>query len=61
MKLLIIEDEKDLSDSIVSYLRNEEYLCEQAFTFAEANRVRNFRTLLDYTVSLGCVIVRGRH
>ena len=36
MKLLIIEDEKDLSDSIVSYLRNEEYLCEQAFTFAEA-------------------------
>lgn len=32
MKLLIIEDEKGLSDSIVRYLRNEEYLCEQAFT-----------------------------
>ena len=36
MKLLIIEDEKALSDSIVSYLSHEEYLCEQAFTYAEA-------------------------
>lgn len=36
MKLLIIEDERQLSDSIVKYLGNEEYLCEQAFTFDEA-------------------------
>lgn len=36
MKLLIIEDEHQLSDSIVSYLGREEYLCEQAFTFGEA-------------------------
>lgn len=36
MKLLIIEDERLLSDSIVSYLRHEDYLCEQAFTFSEA-------------------------
>lgn len=36
MKLLIIEDEHALSDSIVSYLAREEYLCEQAFTCAEA-------------------------
>ena len=36
MKLLIIEDEKELSDSIVSYLGKEDYLCEQAFTFDEA-------------------------
>ena len=36
MKLLIIEDEKQLSDSIVSYLGHEDYLCEQAFTFGEA-------------------------
>lgn len=43
MKLLIIEDEKDLSDSIVSYLRNEEYLCEQAFTFAEtADKISSY-------------------
>ena len=36
MKLLIVEDEKQLSDSIVSYLGKEDYLCEQAFTFDEA-------------------------
>lgn len=36
MKLLIIEDERQLSDDIVSYLAREDYLCEQAFTFDEA-------------------------
>ncbi len=36
MKILIVEDEKELSDSIVSYLNQENYLCEQAFTFQEA-------------------------
>ena len=36
MKILIIEDEQELSDSIVAYLRGEKYLCEQAFTYAEA-------------------------
>src|SRR5574344_450280 len=36
MKLLIFEDEKDLSDSIVAFLNKEEYLCEQAFTFEQA-------------------------
>lgn len=36
MKILIIEDERKLSDSIVSYLNGEKYLCEQAFTFDEA-------------------------
>lgn len=36
MKLLIIEDEQQLSTGIVSYLSNENYLCEQAFTFNEA-------------------------
>ena len=36
MKLLIIEDEQQLSDGIVSYLSNENYLCEQAFTFNDA-------------------------
>lgn len=30
MKILIIEDEQDLSESIVSYLKNEGYLCEFA-------------------------------
>lgn len=36
MKLLIIEDEKQLSDSIVSYLGKEDYFCEQSFTFNDA-------------------------
>lgn len=36
MKLLIIEDERQLSDSIVDYLSRENYLCEQAFTFDDA-------------------------
>lgn len=36
MKLLIIEDERQLSDGIVGYLAREDYLCEQAFTFGEA-------------------------
>lgn len=36
MKLLIIEDERELSDSIACYLGREDYLCEQAFTFDEA-------------------------
>lgn len=36
MKLLVIEDEHQLSDSIVSFLGREDYLCEQAFSFSEA-------------------------
>lgn len=36
MKLLIVEDEKELSDSMVSYLMQEEYICELAFTYNDA-------------------------
>ena len=36
MKLLIIEDERELSASIVAYLSSENYVCEQAFIYAEA-------------------------
>ncbi len=36
MKILIIEDERKLSDSIVDYLSSNKYLCEQAFTFSDA-------------------------
>lgn len=36
MKILIIEDERRLSDSIVEYLSSEHYLCEQAFTYTDA-------------------------
>lgn len=36
MKILIVEDERGLSDSIRDYLSGEKYLCEQAFNFADA-------------------------
>lgn len=36
MKILIIEDERQLSDSIVAFLTHDDYLCEQAMTYAEA-------------------------
>lgn len=36
MKILIVEDERGLSDSIRDYLSSEKYLCEQAFNFADA-------------------------
>lgn len=36
MKLLIIEDEEELSNSIVSYMKGEEYLCETAADFNTA-------------------------
>lgn len=36
MKLLIIEDERKLSDSIVTYPSAERYICERAFTFDDA-------------------------
>lgn len=36
MKILVVEDERKLSDTIVAYLGGGGYLCEQAFTFNEA-------------------------
>lgn len=36
MKILIIEDEKELSDNIKSFMSSENYICEQAFTFYQA-------------------------
>lgn len=36
MKILIIEDEEELSNSIVRFLNNDDYLCEQAFTYNDA-------------------------
>ena len=36
MKILIIEDERQLSDNIKNYLSAQKYLCEQAFNYNEA-------------------------
>ena len=35
MKILIIEDEKTLSDNMMRYLTANNYRCEQAFTYEE--------------------------
>lgn len=51
MKILIIEDERSLSDSIVAYLSSEKYLCEQAFTYDDAKMKVN---LYEYD----CVLAR---
>ncbi len=36
MKILIIEDEKELVESILQYLKQENYVCEVAFEFEQA-------------------------
>ncbi len=36
MKLLVIEDEAELSQSICAYLSGEQFICEQAFDFTSA-------------------------
>lgn len=54
MKILIIEDEKELAKSIVAYLSKENYLCEVASNFKEAmNKIQVFNydcILLDITL-----------
>ena len=70
MKLLIVEDEKKLSDSIVTYLSGEKYFCEQAFTFQDAMMKANVYTydciLLDLMLPGGDGLdilraIRARH
>ncbi len=41
MKLLLIEDEKELRQSIISYLSHEGYVCEVARTFTEGQEKIN--------------------
>lgn len=50
MKLLIIEDEKHLADSLDAYLTENGYLCDVALNFDKANQ---FIHLYDYD----CIIV----
>ena len=57
MKILIIEDEKELSDSIAAYLKSEDYVCEVAATFNKAIEKTELFTydciLLDITLPGG--------
>ncbi len=57
MKILIIEDEKELSESIATYLKSEDYLCETASDFKTAiNKTETFDydcILLDITLPDG--------
>jgi len=57
MKILIIEDERELAKSIVEYLSEENYLCEVAATFMEAmHKIGLFNydcILLDITLPDG--------
>jgi DNA-binding response OmpR family regulator len=50
MKILVIEDEKDLRESILAYLKQEGYICESASNFNEARD-----KILIYTYD--CIIV----
>ena len=70
MKLLIVEDERKLSDSIVTYLNGEKYFCEQAFTYDEAkNKINLYEydcILLDLMLPGGSGLdilrdIRNRH
>jgi len=57
MKILIVEDEIELLDSIASYLKNEDFVCEKASTFFEAeDKLISFNydiILLDITLPDG--------
>ena len=57
MKILIIEDERELSDSIKTYLQSEEYICEVAYDFETAIEKTEIYTydciLLDITLPGG--------
>ena len=57
MKILIVEDEKELSDSIAAYLKQEGYVCESSFTFENAGEKINLYNydciLIDITLPGG--------
>jgi DNA-binding response OmpR family regulator len=50
MKILIVEDEDDLAESIATWLQNEQFVCERAHNYATA---REKIELFDY----GCIVL----
>lgn len=57
MKILIVEDEIELLDSIASYLKNEDFICEKASSFFDAeDKIISFKydiIILDITLPDG--------
>ena len=58
MKLLIIEDEKELLDSVVKYFQGAKYVCEVASTYKAALKKVDLYDydciLLDSTGTIAC-------
>lgn len=57
MKILIVEDEVELLDSMASYLKNEDFICEKATSFFDAeDKIISFKydiIILDITLPDG--------
>lgn len=57
MRIFIVEDEEELSRSMVKYLQQESYLCDTAYSFSEAmNKVETYEydcILLDISLPDG--------
>lgn len=57
MKILIVEDEVELLDSMASYLKNEDFICEKATSFFDAeDKIVSFKydiIILDITLPDG--------
>lgn len=57
MKILIVEDEVELLDSMASYLKNEDFICEKASSFFDAeDKIVSFKydiIILDITLPDG--------
>ncbi len=57
MKILIVEDEKDLSNSITTYLRQENFICESVLNYADSIEKVNLYTydvvIVDITLPDG--------
>jgi DNA-binding response OmpR family regulator len=56
VKILIIEDEKELSESIATYLKSENYICEYASNF---NKAIEKTELYDYDCILLDITIPG--
>jgi DNA-binding response OmpR family regulator len=57
MKILIVEDEKDIAESIESYLKDNGYVCDSALEFSSADLLINLyqydRIIVDITLPGG--------